>query len=276
MATIIKIIAAADLHRRKRLYKNLASAVGLHKPDIVALVGDFLHDGGEEPQLFSDADCALFLSRLDVPELVFVRGNHEDDAWLNFESAWRKMGRPLHALHGEVFLNGPIAITGFPCSLGVEDPFLGERPPLSDDAFEWFPNLLEVSRGAARTLWLMHEPPTGSPLAAKGDGPLSGNREWNKAIARFSPLLTVSGHDHSSPIRNGRWYRKIGRTVCVNVGQARSGPLHYSLVEAAFSSAKPSLPSTLRVTAFPWNQTIQCGPNVARVLRTSRARLNAV
>jgi Icc-related predicted phosphoesterase len=104
----------------------------------------------------------------------------------------------------------------------------------------------------------MHEPPTGSPLAAKGDGPMSGNAEWNEAIEKFSPWLTISGHDHDSPIRNGRWHRKIGQTLCVNVGQPNSGPLHYSLVEAEFVKATDAMPSALRVTAVPWDRTVKC------------------
>jgi predicted phosphodiesterase len=141
MATIVKIIAAADLHRRKCLYEDLASAVQLHRPDVVALVGDFLHDGDQKPALFSEADCARFLCDLSAPEIVFVRGNHEDDAWSHFEAAWRKTGRPLNALHGEVFHYGPLALTGFPCSLGLEDAFLGGREPLPDDGQRMVPGL---------------------------------------------------------------------------------------------------------------------------------------
>jgi hypothetical protein len=39
---------------------------------------------------------------------------------------------------------------------------------------------------------LMHETPTGTPLSLKGSV-VAGNPQWNSAIQRFSPWLTISG-----------------------------------------------------------------------------------
>ena len=80
------------------------------------------------------------------------------------------------------------------------------------------PKLISKQGAAARTFWLIHEPPTRTPLSRK-EGPLAGNPQWNDAIERFSPWLTTSGHDHESPLANKCWYCQVGQTVCVNVGQ---------------------------------------------------------
>ena len=100
-----------------------------------------------------------------------------------------------------------------------------------------------------RTLWLMHELPTGTPLTVKS-GPVSGNPAWNEAIARFSSLLTISGHDHRSPIRNQRGHHRVGQTKYVNLGQSGTGPLHYGLVEAEFTKGTPCFPSHMRIAVW--------------------------
>jgi predicted phosphodiesterase len=37
------VLTVSDLHRNTALLAALRKAVGQHKPDVVALVGDFLH-----------------------------------------------------------------------------------------------------------------------------------------------------------------------------------------------------------------------------------------
>jgi Icc-related predicted phosphoesterase len=101
----------------------------------------------------------------------------------------------------------------------------------------------------------MHEPPAGTPLS-ETNGPMAGNREWIEAIERFSPWLTLSGHDHESPLINKRWYYQLGRTICINLGQPDTGLLHYCLVQAEFRRSASALPAKLKVTAFPFKRTV--------------------
>ena len=260
MSQLVKILTASDLHRGKRLYDELRRAVVAHKPDVVALVGDVLDAMGMTTEQHSSSEAAEVLSGLACHELVFVRGNHEDMDWWEFAEVWAKTGRKFIALHGEAFVHGPLVSVGFPCGLGDETAYLGMRDPLPEPPDRWLSPLLNRYGPAMRTLWLMHEPPTGTPLTVKS-GPVSGNPAWNEAIARFSPLLTISGHDHQSPIKNKRWYYRVGETTCVNLGQSGTGPLHYGLVEAQFAKGTPCLPSHMRISAFPWGETIEVVPN---------------
>src|SRR4029434_5992095 len=103
---------------------------------VLALVGDFLDGFGGSDKL-SNEQCALLLGELPSKEIVFVRGNHEDEAWLHFATAWPHARRKLHALHGEAFVHGPLVIIGFPCLLGVEEAFVGTRAPLPVDPELW-------------------------------------------------------------------------------------------------------------------------------------------
>lgn len=247
------ILTVADVHRSSQLLKELRQAVVRHKPGILALVGDVLHAFADNHRRETTKACAQFLSTLPCPEIIFVRGNHEDSAWLEFAEAWKRSGRPLHALHGEPFVHGPLVLLGFPCLTGDETAYIGNRSPLPVWSDEWLPNVMRKGGRAARTLWLMHEPPNGSTLSSG-----FGNSDWVTAIERFSPWLTVAGHEHLSPIRWNSWRWNVGRTTCVNVGQTDHGPLHYCVIKTTFASTMPSLPTKMTVTAYPWkwNETV--------------------
>jgi Icc-related predicted phosphoesterase len=111
-----------------------------------------------------------------------------------FQDAWATTGRRLVALHGEAFTVGPATVIGFPCLMGDETAFVGERQPLPANPNSWLSRLLEKHGPSMRTLWLMHEPPSGTPLS-QPNSPVEGNRQWRTAIDRFRPILTISGHD---------------------------------------------------------------------------------
>jgi len=114
----------------------------------------------------------------------------------------------------------------------------------------WLPRLTRKHGPPSRALWLMHEPPCGTPLSERA-GPVSGNPEWLEAIERFSPLLVLCGHDHNSPRWNRRWHCRIQDTVCVNVGQDDSDELGYAVVELEFPRPTPCLPAGMVVRAHP-------------------------
>jgi Icc-related predicted phosphoesterase len=266
MSSKLTLLTVTDLHRRAVLFEALSEAVAERKPDILALVGDFLHAFNDEQGRVTTEECARLLSKLPCPEIVFVRGNHESANWLFFAEEWRKSGRPLHALNGEVFVRGPLTFVGFPCLMGDETEFIGGREPLAMDPAEWLPKVIRRTGSAARILWLMHEPPAGTPLSSPASV-VEGNLEWVWAIKHFSPWLTISGHDHLTPIHSDRWHHRIGQTICVNAGQTVSGPLHYCLVEVAFRSVSPSLPTRMAVTAYPWEETVSLPFGRARTLK---------
>jgi Icc-related predicted phosphoesterase len=258
----IKILTVTDLHRVRVLYEQLGKAVASHRPDIVAFVGDFLDLGGDNSDQFSTAECAEFISKLPCAEIVFTRGNHEDANWREFFVAWQQTGRVLNALHRAAFRHGPLVMVGFPCLLGNETAFAtvpGEEDDPADysaDYEAWLPDVLRPWGEAARTLWLMHEPPAGSPLT-RLTGVLAGNPEWVTAIEHNSPWLTISGHDHVTPRKSKRWHHRIAQTVCVNAGQSDSGPLHYCLIQAEFAKATPSLPVRMQVRAWPYGVSVE-------------------
>lgn len=155
----------------------------------------------------------------------------------------RKAPETRHVVHGEAFVHGPLVIVGFPCLLGDEDAFRGDRPTLEIEPDTWLRPLLKRYGSAIRTLWLMHEPPLGTPLAPEF-GVIAGYSEWMEAVEWIEPKLVVFGHDHNTSIRKKIWHHKLEcGTTCINVGQ--KSPLRYTVIEMTFASEKPSLPTKI-------------------------------
>lgn len=228
-----RILIATDLHQRAVLYEGLLRLVSEYKPEAVILGGDFLHGTGMLPyghsRQLTSTQCAVELQGIGVP-IFFVRGNHEDENWIEFAEAWKSMrDRRPSRLNGGFATVGDIGVVGFPCAMGQEEAF-SEGEPLGGEHYSvWLNGLLADYGDLARQMWVMHEPPTGTRLSVQGS-PTEGHEWWRDAIEEHQPELVVCGHDHHSAIRNGVWQDKVGRTTVVNVGQNMDGPLHATLV----------------------------------------------
>lgn len=240
----IKVLTVTDLHLHKALYDQLIEAVAEHAPDVVACVGDFLNDeeiaSTQDSPTLSPEAAANALTGLPC-EVVFTRGNHELDLWDRFETTWLSSGKKLNALHGTAFTYGPLVMVGFPCWMGLDEHYAKNRPLDRYFPDEWLDPLMVEAGPAGRTLWLLHEPP--SPDISSFE---SYEAMWCEAVESHQPLLTISGHDHQTPIRTGKWKTKLGNSVCVNAGQ-RPKELIYCLIDFEFDVTIPSLPITFGV-----------------------------
>ncbi|MFN0077796.1 MAG: metallophosphoesterase [Prosthecobacter sp.] len=228
-----RILIATDLHQRAVLYESLTRLSAETKPDAIILGGDFLHGTGLLPygrtRQLTPTQCAVELHAITVP-ILFVRGNHEDENWFEFRDAWKSLhGSAPHRLNGSFAMIGDVGVVGFPCAMGQEEAF-SEGQPLGGEHYEyWFKYLLEDHGKAARQLWIMHEPPTGTRLSSPGSV-VEGHPWWRDAIEEHQPKLVVCGHDHFTPIKNDVWQDQIGPTTVINVGQHMDGPLHATLI----------------------------------------------
>jgi Icc-related predicted phosphoesterase len=243
----IRVLTVSDIHSVATLLDELQQAVERHKPDILACVGDIIDFEARGRGMLPPSECGKRIANMPVARTVFVRGNHEHYNWHEFAAEWRGKQQKLVTLHGEAFVHGPLVIVGFPCLLGDEDAFRGDRPLLEIEPDTWLRPLLKRYGSAMRTLWLMHEPPLGTPLAPE-TGVIAGYREWMEAVEWMEPKLVVFGHDHNTSRKKKIWHHKLAcGTTCINVGQ--DSPLRYTLIEMTFASQKPSLPTGVQVTA---------------------------
>jgi Icc-related predicted phosphoesterase len=260
----VSILTVAGLHGRVDRMEELESAITRHRPDVVALTGDFLDAVRGRHDRLNHEQLAERLITLPCANLVLVPGLQETYHWWEFQAALDRTGRSYHALDRRACIIGPLTIVGFPCSVDREPVFVEPLPKRGalrmrskdHEAWKpWLPHCLRRYGTASRTLWLMHEPPTGTCLT-QTSGVLAGNEDWRKAVRKYAPMLVVCGGDHLSPISSGHWHDSVRFTPVVNVGQPRSGPLHYSLIEMEFSSASPSLPDAMRVTCYPKGEVL--------------------
>lgn len=254
----VRLLTVADLHQRKNLYSELQQAIAEHKPDAVALLGDYLHGFDLETDMMPVEACASAISALKVPQVVAVRGNHEGLQFLEFADAVSSTDRTLTTLHGEAAQVGRLTVVGFPCLLGDETAFSYTKPALPSTPGAWLPPLLRRIGPAARAIWFMHEPPARTKLSERS-GPLAGNAEWTELIERFAPRLVICGHDHETPMRAGTWHDRIGDTAVVNVGQSVGEHLHYAVIDATLVNGVTALPREITVRAHPWQEQLVWG-----------------
>jgi len=79
-----RILTLGDVHQYRVLLLELDRAVARVRPAAVAFVGDLLDSNGSGPGMAGLEECAELMAHLQTPELVFVRGNHEEDNWPAF------------------------------------------------------------------------------------------------------------------------------------------------------------------------------------------------
>ncbi len=248
--TTVRVLTVSDLHQLHELYAQLRRVVESHRPDVVAVVGDFLEAVVQDDGCLSVKTAATQLASLPVQHLVFARGNHEDEEWPQFVSAWPHDKKPLVALHGTTYQAGPLTLIGFPCRTGFDGhwrrslPATGNvvmpgaqphRKALPWKTRKWLEPLLASTGNAGLSLWLMHEPPMGTPIARMDSVCMA----WAREVWRHRPLLVVAGHDHLTPLQSNMWKGWLGATCCLNVGQTRD-VLKYAVLDYYFESDKPS------------------------------------
>jgi Icc-related predicted phosphoesterase len=245
----MRVLTVTDLHQRRGLYQQIRVAVEIHKPDLVAVVGDFIDQDlpSDDPELLPLNEAALELAGI-TGEVVFVRGNHEDMKWPLFERTWLEAGRELHALHGSAATFGPLVVVGFPCGMG-RDIFYGTNGRRLDDYSpdKWLAPIMDRTGAPGRTLWIMHEPPS-RKLAET----FFTSGEWSQAVKDYQPLVTVSGHDHNTPLKSGCWHTRIGRTISINLGQRvhPPGKLLYCILDFSFPGDQPCFPRKFSFKRF--------------------------
>ncbi|MGE5189182.1 MAG: metallophosphoesterase family protein [Gemmatimonadota bacterium] len=79
---------------------------------------------------------------------------------------------------------------------------------------------LPAPRDANRAVYLLHGPPAGLGLDVCRGGTAVGSQAVLRFVERVQPLLALHGHIHESPEVSGAWRGAVGRTVCVQPGQA--------------------------------------------------------
>lgn len=70
-----------------------------------------------------------------------------------------------------------------------------------------------------KTIYVIHMPPARLGLDKCYSGVEVGSRAVYDFIKKNQPLLTLHGHIHESPQMTGKWFAKLGKTICIQPGQ---------------------------------------------------------
>jgi Icc-related predicted phosphoesterase len=79
---------------------------------------------------------------------------------------------------------------------------------------------LPSARKSHNAVYVMHSPPFRTNLDRLFDGRWIGSRAIRAFIENHQPYLTLHGHIHESSEISGRYWDRIGKTICINPGQS--------------------------------------------------------
>ncbi|MCI0399637.1 MAG: metallophosphoesterase [Chloroflexi bacterium] len=84
-------------------------------------------------------------------------------------------------------------------------------------------------RNMAQSVYILHMPPANLGLDKCGYGPEVGSQAIYDFLADNQPRLSLHGHIHESPESSGRWWGRVGETVCIQPGQLE--PFTYVIID---------------------------------------------
>lgn len=87
-------------------------------------------------------------------------------------------------------------------------------PTLEDEI-----NQLVRPENMGNTVYVIHMPPYRLGLDKCSDGAEVGSKAIYEFLMNNQPMLSLHGHIHESPGVSGRWYAKLGDTICIQPGQ---------------------------------------------------------
>ena len=97
------------------------------------------------------------------------------------------------------------------------DHYLRDRGTIEKDLEN-----LPTPESMGKTIYVMHSPPFGTNLDVIPGGHYVGSRSLRRFIENSQPLLTLHGHIHEAPRLSGKYWDRIGGTLCLNPGQLLS------------------------------------------------------
>jgi len=278
----MRVCFTSDLHGRPTLYDQLTDLVRAECPELLILGGDMHSEASQDDPLGTQAAFArrqlgrlLDLWRTLVPglEVACILGNHDMACTQAVLEEHQSAGRLVLLDERRAWPKGGLYWLGFwhtpPSPHWVKDyerldlpgdPIPGVdgvvwdgamqrvRPVRAEEYFRVQPTLAEELSAIppVRGPWVFvcHSPPYGTKLDRLPDVPDPiGSRAVRTFIEARQPLLALHGHVHESPHVSHDFVDRVGRTDCVNPGQA-----HERLHAVLFDT--DDLPRSIRHTVF--------------------------
>ncbi|MFX0155936.1 MAG: metallophosphoesterase [Candidatus Hodarchaeota archaeon] len=71
------------------------------------------------------------------------------------------------------------------------------------------------------TIYIFHSPPANIDLDVTHDGRKVGSKAEYAFLKENQPKISFHGHIHESPDVSGKWFSKLGKTICIQPGQSQ-------------------------------------------------------
>ena len=261
------LLITTDLHQHPAKWKLLAEAVAEERPQAILITGDLLpKDGGfsRQRQFFPYLRELLTGMRDQTGARVLLYLSNDDGHFLEplvndleADNLCTNMNQRVYRAAGLVFC-GMNKVRDYPfgykhycvpdgdwitdpvqfCPHGVTFTAEGEKVTIPDlrEHLLAKPTLAALLNDLkaqlqpgemAKSIWLVHQPPSGLGMDICARGARVGSPALLKFIQENQPLLGCSGHIHESPHQSGgQWFAQVGGTAWLQPGQV-SDRLHY-------------------------------------------------
>lgn len=196
----LKILAVSDTHHDTKIMRELAEKAERENVDLVILCGDFTHFG-KDPE----NKIGPFVAR--GKKVLFIPGNHEDDAICDFFSEAYKVKN----IHGKYVVYSDVGIFASGKAYAVGPNTISE-----EETFKLLQESHEKIKHLRKKVMVTHNHPAGTAMAALSNI-VHGSKAVRRAIEEFQPDVLLCGHVHEAEGIE----EMVGKTRVVNV--AKSG-----------------------------------------------------
>lgn len=255
----MKIISITDMHGETWRYKMLLKIAKQEKPDLIINCGDMLPFGNDMAIQGKFIKYALreHFEAINKEKIyyAFIPGNEDlkmyDDELKDIikDLAYIKyVDNNLTEIDGHEIL-GLSVCPDFPFKIkdrmrrdkdNFKSPEQMDPPEIStkenglvkiassQEYIDSLPTIEEELKSLAKpknannSIYVIHAPPSKIGLDACGEMYYAGSDAVYDFICLNQPLLTLHGHIHESPWVSGKWFGKIGNTLCIQPGRSDS------------------------------------------------------
>jgi len=217
-----KLLYVTDVHGTVNVYEAMFELARAKDIDFIVFGGDIttgINPNGQKffLQFYLLPRLKEFKKQVKKPVFIMM-GN--DDFSSNF-ALLKKAGKLKTAmiLHKKFYTIDGFRIAGY--------PYINPTPFLLKDWEKTEEEILEELRKMSenaeprRTIYAFHAPPYGTKLDMLYNGQHRGCEAIRQFIEESQPLLTLHGHIHEAPQVSRSMTDKIGKTLCVNPGNAK-------------------------------------------------------
>ena len=211
----MRILACADIHGDRRIYRWLVEMAARCDSDVVVLAGDLLgykegYATVEEAQRADAAEVVTVLEQVRQP-VLYVMGNDDE---VELDPHWPN----LRSIHGQRVELAGINFVGYQYSL----PFMAGVFEKPEEQIRQDLSRIE-SLVDQQTVLVTHSPAYGALDVVRGFGGMdehAGSRAITELIERRQPILHIHGHIHYRFGQHGRHFNvaaaRHARAVIIN------------------------------------------------------------